>query len=63
MGAAKRRRRQAAMGYRNLARICGKNVAGGRPIYRRTALVSISEAIERERALARKLAQIKRKKG
>ena len=62
MGASKRRRRQFAIGFRNLARICGKSVKGGRPIYRRSALGSIAEAIERERAFARRQALIKRKK-
>ena len=33
MGAAKRRRRQLAMGNKHLARICGKHIKGGRPIY------------------------------
>lgn len=62
MGAAKRRRRQFAIGFSNLARICGGSVKGGRPIYRRANLGSVAEAIERERALARKLAAIKRGK-
>lgn len=62
MSAASRRRRQFAIGFRHLARICGKSVQGGRPIYARHSLVTVHEAIEREREFARRQAQIKRKK-
>lgn len=61
MSAASRRRRQHAIGFRHLALICGKSVNGGRPIYRRRALTSVAEAIQREREFARRQAQIKRK--
>lgn len=54
MSAAKRRRRQAKLGYTHLARL-------GRPIYKRHALSNIQDAIARERRQAQKLAQIKRK--
>ncbi len=54
MGHAKRRRRQAAMGYTHIAKL-------GRPIYRRHALSNIGDAIAREKARAARLAQIKRK--
>lgn len=61
MSAARRRRRQFAIGFRHLARICGKNVKGGRPIYAGRATRSVHEAIARERELARRLANIKKK--
>lgn len=65
MGAARtarRRRRQHAIGFRHLALICGKAVQGGRPLYRRRALLSVAEAIQRERAFAAKHAKMKMKR-
>lgn len=61
VSAASRRRRQHAIGFRHLAKICGKAVVGGRPIYKRKNLGSVAEAIQRERDFARRQAQIKRK--
>jgi len=55
MGAAKRRRRQFAINFRHIARL-------GRPIYRRRRLLSVSEAISRERARASAEAKRKAKK-
>lgn len=60
MSAASRRRRQHAIGFRNIARI-GSHKNQGRPIYRRRALSSVAEAIRREREFAKRQAQIKRK--
>lgn len=54
MSAASRRRRQHKMGFRHLARL-------GRPIYRRRAHLSISEAIMKERAFAARHAKMKMK--
>ena len=54
MGHAKRRRRQAVNGYTHLAKL-------GRPIYRKHALSNLGETIQKERARAARLAQIKRK--
>lgn len=62
MSAAKRRRRQMTGGNKHLARICGKSVKGGRPIYRRRALVDVGAAIARERAKAQMEAKRKAKK-
>jgi hypothetical protein len=45
MSAAKRRRRQAAIGFTHIARL-------GRPIYRRQGNTSVADAINRERAAA-----------
>ena len=57
---ARRRRKQHAIGFRHLARIGhGPN---NRPIYRRTQLLSVSEAIARERAQAAAEARRKAKK-
>lgn len=47
MSAAKRRRRQAAMGYTHIARL-------GRPIYKRRGPTSVADAIAREREAARR---------
>ena len=52
MSAAKRRRRQMSRGYTHLARLCGKHIKGGRPIYRRRSTGTVAEAIARERAAA-----------
>lgn len=52
MSALGRRQRQWAHGHRHLAKICGKAVKGGRPIYRRRRLISVAEAIANERAKA-----------
>lgn len=62
MSAAKRRRRQAKMGYTHLAKICGKSVRGGRPIYKAKGQTSVAEAIARERAFAAREAARKAKK-
>lgn len=62
MGAASRRRRWFKIGFRHLARICGGSFAGGRPIYTGIHGTSLQEAIERERATARREMQLKRKK-
>lgn len=59
MSAAKRRRRQHKIGFRHLARICGKSVVGGRPIYKATAQDSVAEAIAREREFVKRQAKIK----
>jgi hypothetical protein len=61
MSAASRRRKQFANGFSHLARICGKSIKGGRPIYKRRNYGSVAEAIEREREFARRQAKIKRK--
>lgn len=55
MGHAKRRRRQAKMGYTHIARL-------GRPIYRARAETSVQEAIAREQAFARRQAAMKANK-
>lgn len=60
MGAAKRRRRQWAIGHRHIARI-SSHKGHGRPIYRRKAMTSVADAIARERDFARRQALIKRK--
>lgn len=62
MNASGRRCRQFANGFTHLAPICGGSVRGGRPVYTATAGISVAQAIERERATARRQAQIKAKK-
>lgn len=52
MNANGRRVRQANNRYRHLARICGGNVLGGRPIHASTTSGGVAEAIARERAAA-----------
>lgn len=52
MNANGRRCRQARNGYKHLARICGKAVKGGRPIYSGARTLTVQEAIARERRLA-----------
>lgn len=52
MSAIGRRIRQALNSYRHLAKICGKNVTGGRPVYKKRTLGSIHSAIAAERAQA-----------
>ena len=54
MNANGRRCRQFKNGFRHLARI-------GRPIYKATATSSVQAAIERERAIARRQAAMKKK--
>lgn len=54
--------RKFAKGFSGFAKICGRAVRGGRPIYTATAGLSIAQAIERERAIARRQMQIKAKK-
>lgn len=60
--AARRRRRWFAIGFRHLARICGGSVQGGRPLYRGASGTTVADAIERERAAARREMQRKVKK-
>lgn len=61
MNANGRRCRQFRNGFRHLAIICGGAYSGGRPIYKSTSGLSVAAAIERERAIARRQMQIKRK--
>jgi len=61
MGAASRRRRQMTTGYTHIARINGKHIRGGRPLYKRHHLGTVADAIARERAAAAKLAKINQK--
>lgn len=63
MSALGRRQKQWKNGHAHLAVICGHHVRGGRPIYRRAALVSVAEAIQRERmkAIAEKNRKAKKK--
>jgi hypothetical protein len=49
------------MGYTHLALICGRNVRGGRPLYRKRKLLSVQESIQRERSKAMAEAARKRK--
>lgn len=60
--AAKRRRRQFKIGHRHLARICGKHVKGGRPIYKGGTSLSVADAIQRERMQAQAEMRRKQKK-
>jgi len=64
MGAAKRRRRQLAMGNKHLARICGKHVRGGRPIYARHSkefyAAKLAASIAKERLISNRKSQRKR---
>ena len=62
MNAAGRRCREFANGFSRFSKICGRAVRGGRPVYTATAGISVAQAIERERAAARRQAQIKAKK-
>lgn len=62
MNAAGRRCKQFANGFRHLAKICGGTFQGGRPTYVATAGISVQQAIERERAAAKRQAAMKSKK-
>lgn len=61
MNANGRRCRQFANGHRHLAKLCGGSYAGGRRIYKSTSGLSVAAAIERERAVARRQAAMKKK--
>jgi hypothetical protein len=60
--AAKRRRKQAANGFKHLASICGKAIKGGRPRYPSAMGLSVAQAIARERQQAAREAARKGKK-
>lgn len=62
MNASGRRCRQFANGMRHLSPLCGGHIRGGRPVYKATAGLSVAQAIERERAIARRQMAIKTKK-
>lgn len=58
---ARRRRRQASQGFTHIARL-SPNKGCSRPIYSTRALVSVGEAIQREKAKAARIAAAGQKK-
>lgn len=62
MNASGRRCREFQNGFRKFAKICGKSFAGGRSQYASTASRTVAESIARERAMAARYAQMKKKK-